>query len=266
MKLHAPVVSVYTVPTDAPEADGTLAWDSTTMVIAEVTTDEATGTGWTYGPPAVGDFLRDHLAPLIEGRDALDIPAAHDAMCRSIRNAGRPGIAASAISAVDIALWDLKARLLELPLARLLGVCREEVAVYGSGGFTTYHDTHLAAQLNGWVHGQHIPRVKIKIGESWGRAVPRDLARVHAARQVIGDEAELYVDANGAYTRKQAVRVGHALAEHGVGWFEEPVSSDDLTGLRLVRDALVCDVTAGEYGYDLPYFARMISAGAVDCL
>ncbi|MGA5898548.1 enolase C-terminal domain-like protein [Streptomyces venetus] len=266
MELHRPAVSVYTVPTDAPEADGTLAWDSTTVVICEVSAGDATGTGWTYGPAAVGDFLGAGLAPLVEGMSALDIPAVHDAMCRSVRNAGRPGIAACAISALDIALWDLKARLLELPLARLLGVVTEEVPVYGSGGFTTYHDTHLAAQLNGWVHGQHIPRVKIKIGESWGRGVTRDLHRVRSARHVIGEDAELYVDANGAYTRKQAVRVGRALAEHGVGWFEEPVSSDDLTGLRVVRDAVVSDVTAGEYGFDLPYFARMISAGAVDCL
>ena len=266
MKLLRPVVSVYTVPTDAPEADGTLAWGTTTMVIAEVSTGEETGTGWTYGPAAVGDFLTEQLGPLVEGRDPLDIPALHDAMCRSVRNAGRPGIAAGAISALDIALWDLKARILELPLARLLGVARERVPVYGSGGFTTYHDTHLAAQLNGWVHGQGIPRVKLKIGESWGRAVARDLSRVRTAREVIGPDAELYVDANGAYTRKQAVRMGGALVEEGVGWFEEPVSSDDLTGLRLVRDALVCDVTAGEYGYDLPYFARMIAAGAVDCL
>jgi L-alanine-DL-glutamate epimerase-like enolase superfamily enzyme len=266
MELHSPAVSVYTVPTDAPEADGTLAWDSTTVVICEVSAGDATGTGWTYGPPAVGDFLTDELAPLVEGMSALDIPAMHDAMCRSVRNAGRPGIASCAISALDIALWDLKARLLELPLARLLGVVHEQVPVYGSGGFTTYHDTHLAAQVNGWVHGQHIPRVKIKIGEGWGHEVARDLHRVRAARHVIGEEAELYVDANGAYTRKQAIRVGHALAEYGVGWFEEPVSSDDLTGLRLVRDAVVSDVTAGGYGFDLPCFARMITAGAVDCL
>ncbi|AZP21358.1 mandelate racemase [Streptomyces aquilus] len=266
MRLHRPAVSVYTVPTDAPEADGTLAWETTTIVITEVTAGDATGTGWTYGPQAVGDFLREHLAPLVEGRSALDIPATHEAMCRSVRNAGRPGIAACAISALDIALWDLKARLLELPLAHLLGTVRERVPVYGSGGFTTYDDSHLAAQLGGWVHGQQIPRVKLKIGESWGRSVRRDLGRVRSARQVIGEEAELYVDANGAYTRKQAVRVGEALGELGVSWFEEPVSSDDLTGLRLVRDALVCDVTAGEYGYDLPYFARMIAAGAVDCL
>lgn len=121
MKLHRPAVSVYTVPTDAPEADGTLAWESTTIVITEVTAGDATGTGWTYGPQAVGDFLRETLAPLVEGRSALDIPATHEAMCRSVRNAGRPGIAACAISALDIALWDLKARLLELPLAHLLG-------------------------------------------------------------------------------------------------------------------------------------------------
>ncbi|KOV61488.1 enolase C-terminal domain-like protein [Streptomyces sp. MMG1121] len=266
MKLLRPAVSVYTVPTDGPEADGTLAWDTTTMVIAEVAAGDVTGTGWTYGPAAVGLMLGEHLAPLVEGHDALDIPALHDAMCRSVRNAGRPGITACAISAMDIALWDLKARLLGLPLVRLLGAARTRVAVYGSGGFTTYPEGRLAEQLSGWVHGQHIPRVKIRIGGDRGRDSPWDLSRVRAARRAIGPEAELYVDANGAYTRKQALRIGDGLADYGVSWFEEPVSSDDLAGLRLLRDALPCEVTAGEYGYDLPYFARMIVAGAVDCL
>ncbi|MFZ3565579.1 enolase C-terminal domain-like protein [Streptomyces sp. BH097] len=259
-------VSAYTVPTDAPEADATLAWDSTTIVFVEARACGLTGIGWTYAPPAAADVVRHQLAPLVEGRDAFDTPAAHVAQCQGVRNAGRPGIASCAVSAVDLALWDLKARLMDLPLVRLLGAARDTVPVYGSGGFTTYHDSHLAAQLGGWVHGQHIPRVKIRIAEACGRAVPRDLQRVRRARQVIGEEAELYVDAAGGYNRKQAVRVGEALVTHGVGWFEEPVSCDDLTGLRLVRDALVCDVTAGEYGYDLPYFARMIAAGAVDCL
>ncbi|MFI7500022.1 enolase C-terminal domain-like protein [Streptomyces sp. NPDC049687] len=266
MELSRPTVSVYTVPTDAPEADGTLAWDSTTVVVAEVTAGDTAGLGWTYGPPAVGAFLDGHLAPQVEGRDAFAIPALHETLVRSVRNAGRAGIASCAISALDLALWDLKARLLGLPLARLLGTAVEEVPVYGSGGFTTYDDSRLADQLHDWVHVRHIPRAKIKIGEDRGRAVDRDLERVRAARRVVGPDTELYVDANGAYTRKQAVRVGRALTEWGVGWFEEPVSSDDLTGLRLVRDALVCDVAAGEYGYDLPYFARMVAAGAVDCL
>lgn len=163
MRLRLPAVSVHTVPTDAPEADGTLVWEATTMVVTEVTAGEATGTGWTYGPRAVGDFLRGQLAPLVEGRDASAIPAVHDAMCRSVRNAGRQGIAACAISALDIALWDHKAR---------LGAARRRVPVYGSGGFTTYDDTHMAAQLGGWAHGQQIPRVKIKIGESWAGRSP----------------------------------------------------------------------------------------------
>ncbi|MFK4068213.1 enolase C-terminal domain-like protein [Streptomyces sp. NPDC029674] len=262
--LERPVVSAYTVPADAPEADGTFAWDTTTIVVVEVTAGDATGTGWTYAPASVAALVDEQLTPVLKGLDALDIPAAHDAMTQAVRNTGRPGAAGCAISAIDIALWDLKARLLELPLVRLLGTARDEVPVYGSGGFTTYHDTHLAAQLNGWVHGQHIPRVKIKVGEAWGRSAARDVSRVRTARDVIGPQAELYVDANGGYTRKQAIRVGRVLAEHGVGWFQEPVSSDDLRGLSLVRDALVCDVTAGGYGYDLPYFARMVPS--VDCL
>ncbi|KOG88767.1 enolase C-terminal domain-like protein [Streptomyces varsoviensis] len=266
LPLEQLAVSAYSVPTDAPEADATLDWDATTVVVVEARAGTVYGTGWTYAPAAAGLFVDEQLAPATLGRSALDVPRLHDAMCRAVRDSGRPGIASCAISAVDLALWDLKARQFEVPLVGLLGAARETVPVYGSGGFTTYHDTHLASQLSGWVHGQGIPRVKIKIGECRGRAVARDLSRVRQARQVIGDKAELYVDAGGGYNRKQAVRVGGALAEYGVGWLEEPVSADDLNGLRLIRDTLVCDVAAGKFGYGLPYFARMVSAGAVDCL
>jgi L-alanine-DL-glutamate epimerase-like enolase superfamily enzyme len=108
--------------------------------------------------------------------------------------------------------------------------------------------------------------VKIKIGESWGSRTSRDLSRMGQARRVIGEDAELYVDANGGYTAKQAVRVMEAAADLDVRWLEEPVSSDDLAGLRQVRDAVRADVAAGEYGYDLFYFRRVCEAGAVDCL
>ncbi|KIF07535.1 mandelate racemase, partial [Streptomyces sp. RSD-27] len=256
----------YTVPTGAPEADGTLAWEATTAVVVEVYGGGLRGLGWTYAPAATAEVVRELLADVVSGRDAFGLPGLHESMCRAVRNAGRPGIASCAISAVDIALWDLKARLLGLPLADLLGAACTEVPVYGSGGFTSEPDPGLRAQLDRWVHGLHIPRVKIKIGQDRGRAVGRDLSRVALAREVIGPEAELYVDANGAYARGQALRVGRELSAYGVRWFEEPVSSDDLSGLRLLRDRLDCDVAAGEYGYDLPYFARMTEAGAVDCL
>ncbi|MFE7939721.1 enolase C-terminal domain-like protein [Streptomyces griseoincarnatus] len=258
-------VSVYRVPTDLPGGDATLAWDATTLVLVEVTAAGHTGLGWTYGSAATAPVVRDELSGLVTGHDAFDVPAAGDRMSRAVRNTGRPGIAAGAISAVDTALWDLKARLLGLPLVRLLGAARTEVAVYGSGGLTPYDDTQLERQLRGWTE-QGVDRVKIKIGESWGREESRDLHRTRLARKVVGDAADLYVDANGGYTRKQAVRMAGAMADSGVTWLEEPVSSDDLAGLRVVRDAVAADVTAGEYGYDLPYLTRMAASGAVDCL
>ncbi len=190
----------------------------------------------------------------------------NEAMHRAVRDAGLPGVASQAIAAVDIALWDLKARLLDLPLVQLLGTARDKVPVYGSGGFTTYDDEQLERQLRGWVEGEGIPRVKIKIGESWGRCQDRDLRRVSQARAVIGDDAELYVDANGGYGTKQALRVGRALADEGVTWFEEPVSCDHLSTLALIRAQLALEIAAGEYGYTLPYFEHMLAACAVDCL
>jgi L-alanine-DL-glutamate epimerase-like enolase superfamily enzyme len=255
---------VYTVPTDQPEADGTIAWDSTTMILVRARSGTVVGTGWTYGAAQCAPVVSDVLAPLLVGRNALDDN--FEAMVVAVRNSGRQGAIGYAISAVDIALWDLKARLLAVPLHRLLGAVRDEVPVYGSGGFTTYSPQRLAEQLGGWVHEQHIPRVKIKIGESWGHDTARDLDRMRQARQIIGDEAELFVDANGGYTRKQAIRLAHRAAELEVHWFEEPVSSDDLDGLREVRDAVDADVAAGEYGFDLTYFRRMCQAESVDCL
>jgi L-alanine-DL-glutamate epimerase-like enolase superfamily enzyme len=168
-----------------------------------------------------------------------------------------------AISAVDTALWDLKARLLDLPLVTLLGQVRDALPIYGSGGFTNYSSEKLQGQLRGWVE-QGIPRVKMKIG----RDANADRQRVAVARKAIGNDADLFVDANGAYSRKQALAQACAFEEFNVTWFEEPVSSDDLEGLRFIRNRAPAgmDITAGEYGYDIDYFRRMLDAGAVDVL
>jgi L-alanine-DL-glutamate epimerase-like enolase superfamily enzyme len=258
--------AVYVIPTDAPEADGTLAWDKTTMVLASARAGTARGIGWTYAAAAAQSVIADVLAAVVIGRSALDVPGAAEAMARAVRNIGRPGIAATAISAVDIALWDLKARLLGSTVAQLLGQARDGVPVYGSGGFTSYNDGQTREQLAGWVNKDRIPRVKIKIGESWGTNEHRDLERVALAREVIGPDAALYVDANGGYTAGQAVRVADRLTEYGVTWFEEPVSSQDLAGLAAVRRQVRPDVAAGEYSWSLADSARLIDAGAVDCL
>jgi L-alanine-DL-glutamate epimerase-like enolase superfamily enzyme len=270
--VEVPVADVeataYTIPTGRPEGDGTLAWDSTTWVVVRVLPDDPglpSGVGWTYAPAAAARLVGDLLAPHVVGRSALDVERSWEAMVRAVRNAGRPGLVSMAVSAVDTALWDLRARLLDVPLHRLLGCRREDVPIYGSGGFTPDPEPLLREQLSGWV-GQGFPRVKIKIGEEWGAHTGRDLERVALARETIGDDVALFVDANGAYDAGQAVRVAAALEGHGVTWFEEPVSSDDHGGLRRVRESTSLDVTAGEYGDSLAYFAHLLGAGTVDCV
>jgi L-alanine-DL-glutamate epimerase-like enolase superfamily enzyme len=254
--------SAYTVPTDDPESDGTFAWESTTIVVVTACAGGQRGIGYSYTPAAAAALIDITLAEAVVGRPADELGAAWRAMVGSVRNIGRPGLAAAAVSAVDIALWDLKARLLELPLTALLPGYRKAVPVYGSGGFTSYSLPRLERQLAGWV-ADGMAQVKMKVG----RDPDQDEQRVRAARAAVGD-AELFVDANGAWTRKQAVGWAEKLAAYGVTWLEEPVTSDDLDGLRLLRDRAPAgmDIAAGEYGYDLVYFRRMLDAGAVDCL
>lgn len=257
-------VEAVTVPTDQAESDGTLQWDSTTIVLVHARAAGTVGVGYTYGPAATGRLIVDKLGQHVIGGDALSPQQAWHALVRAGRNAGRPGLVSMAIAAVDIALWDLKARLLKLPLAQLLGPVRAATPIYGSGGFTSYDDATLCAQLGGWV-ADGIQMVKMKVG----REPADDPRRVRVARDAIGDQAALFVDGNGAYGRKQALALAERFREEAdVSWFEEPVSSDDLAGLRLLveRGPAGMDIAAGEYGYHGVYFRRMLAANAVDVL
>ncbi|HLG82613.1 MAG TPA: enolase C-terminal domain-like protein [Bradyrhizobium sp.] len=252
----------FEIPTDKREADGTLSWTSTTLVLVEVAAGDKVGLGYTYSDASVVGLVNSKLAPIVKGMDALAPGRAWLAMQRAVRNLGREGLAATAISAADTALYDLKARLLEVPLVSLLGAVRREIPIYGSGGFTSYSDRELAEQLGGWVAEQGCAYVKMKVGSE----PARDPHRVKVARQAIGDRAVLFVDANGAYGEKQALSLAEAFAEQGVGWFEEPVSSDDLVSLGTIRRRVPSpiDVAAGEYAYTTDYVRAMLQAEAVD--
>ena len=262
-KLHHLDVSAYTIPTETPEADGTLAWDKTTLVLVRVSGGGTAGIGYSYADIATAQLIDAHLQSSVEGCNCFNIAAAWSAMVKAIRNLGRPGICSMAIAAVDNALWDLKARLLGVSVADLLGRAHDAIPAYGSGGFTSYSEAQLQQQLAGWVESG-IPRVKMKVGAD----PAMDVARVRAARAAIGPRAELFVDANGAYDCKQALQKALEFAASGVTWFEEPVSSDDLEGLRLIREHAPpgIRIAAGEYGYDSFYFRRMLEAGAVNVL
>jgi L-alanine-DL-glutamate epimerase-like enolase superfamily enzyme len=256
-------VSAFVVPTDSPESDGTAEWDRTTLVLVEIHGGGKVGIGYTYADRATATFVDEVLSPALDHANAIDIPRAHVAMRVAARNHGALGVAAMAISAVDVALWDLKAKVLDVSLATLLGTTRESVMIYGSGGFTSYSDERLASQLGGWA-SQGLRAVKMKVG----RESARDPERVAVARRAIGPDVALFVDANGGYSAKEALRRAEQFATCNVTWFEEPVSSDCLDDLALLRMRLPAgmDVAAGEYGYDAMYFRRMLAARAVDVL
>jgi L-alanine-DL-glutamate epimerase-like enolase superfamily enzyme len=254
---------VYVVPTDRPESDGTFAWNRTTVVVARVKSGELEGIGWTFAAASAAELATGPLARAIAGKDAHATNETWAAMGRAVRNIGRPGLAWEAISAVDVALWDLRAKLYGSSLATLLGPARTSVRAYGSGGFTSYDDDALAAQLSSW-SASGFSAVKMKVGRD-----PRvDLHRVALARRAIGPNVELFVDANGAWSRKQALQQMERFAEFGVTWVEEPVSSEDLEGLRLLRNRspAAMEITAGEYGYVLDDFRRMLAADCLDVI
>ncbi|MCA9163018.1 MAG: hypothetical protein KDA62_08565 [Planctomycetales bacterium] len=256
-------VAAYTIPTDEPESDGTLKWDSTTLIVVHVQAGGQIGMGFTYCHASAAKVVDDKLRTVTVGSDGLSVERNFQAMWRRVRNMGRPGIASCAISAVDIALWDLKARLLSVSLIDLLGGVRDRVAIYGSGGFTSYDIFKLKQQLCGW-QAQGISQFKMKVG----RQPDADLQRVGAAREAVGPEARLFVDANGAYDVKQALTLGTRFCDLGVTWYEEPVSSDNLSGLKLLRERSPAplEIAAGEYGYDVFYFRQMLENEAVDVL
>ena len=268
MKPHVQIEQIvtmaYRVPTDLPESDGTLEWNDTDVICARVSAAGHTGLGWTYAARAARGVIEEALAPRVVGRSVFDIEDAWQAMMAAVRNDGRGGLCARALSAVDVALWDLKAKHLGLALVDLIGGVRTAVPIYGSGGFTSYDDQTLAAQLAGWAEAG-IPRVKMKVGREPGR----DIHRVRVARKAIGEACELFVDANGAYSAKEALALAAEFSDCcGVTWFEEPVSSDDRRGLKRIRLRAPAgmDIAAGEYGATLDDFRRLLAGEAVDCL
>lgn len=255
---------VLTIPTDSPvETDGTLTWYSTTIVLVFLSARDMQGIGYSYTNAGARSVIEDTLKSCIIGKDPLDTNACWIEMCRAIRNEGDSGLAMTAVSAVDVALWDLKAKLMDVPLAALLGPARKKIPVYGSGGFTSYSPEQLAGQLGGWAR-RGMKYVKMKIGSD----LATETKRLKIVREAIGNDCALFVDANGAYDRKQALAMAQTLASFNVTWFEEPVYHRDFAGTRYVRENSPpgIEVTAGEYGFEKIYFMRLLHEYVVDVL
>jgi L-alanine-DL-glutamate epimerase-like enolase superfamily enzyme len=256
-------VSVFSIPMEKAESDGTLEWKATTMILVQLYAAGKEGIGYTYGDKAISQVIANLLRPAVINRDAMDVPATQRSMVNAIRNNGQCGIGMMAVSAVDIAGWDLKAKLLDLPLCRLLGQEHEAMKIYGSGGFTSYTDLEMQQQLEGWLR-RGIGAVKIKVG----RNKDADEHRVAIARKAIGEKTELYVDANGAYTVSEALQYARRFSAYGVDWLEEPVPATWTEQMRFIRQQLNGEMrlVAGEYGYTLADFRSLLESGAVDVI
>jgi L-alanine-DL-glutamate epimerase-like enolase superfamily enzyme len=233
------------------------------MVLVQLACGDVHALGYTYADSGTASAAHKLLHSVVLGSDPMRHAETRQKMLHQIRNLGETGIAMMAVSALDNALWDLRALLLDVPLVSLLGQVRTGIPVYGSGGFTTYSDKQVTNQLGGWAQ-QGFANVKMKVGTH----PEQDPARVRTAREAVGETTNLFVDANGAYTVTQAAALAQTFGESGVRWFEEPVSSDHLVGLNQVRQRapLGMDIAAGEYGYTAWYFQRMIEAEAVTVL
>lgn len=256
-------ISAYTIPTETPEADGTAKWKATTIVIVELSGGGKSGLGYTYSHKSAAVAAQDLVESEVIGKDAFDIPGIHHALDILCRNWGRPGLASTAISAIDTALWDLKARLLDRSLVELLGKARDNIQGYGSGGFTSYTEAQLLEQMTGWAR-DGFSAVKMKIG----RNAADDIRRIKAVCHALKGKTELFIDANGAYDRKLALTVSEQIGDLDVHWFEEPVSSDDREGLRLLVERVPArlKIAAGEYIYVLDDARLLIQAQAIDVL
>lgn len=256
-------VDFFRIPTEKPESDGTLTWSSTGMLCVQIHCQGYTGLGYSYTTEAAAQIVKKHFVELIVGRGPYPVQKRNFQMQRSVRNFGHQGVAACALSAVDIALWDLKAQLLKIPLVELLGVFRDRTEAYASGGFTSQSPEELQNWVGGWKEkGFRLFKIKI------GRHPEEDIERVAAVRNALEDSDSIFIDANGAYDVKPALALAERVSEFGVSWFEEPVSSDNREGLKYLRQRLPpgMELSAGEYGWDLFRLFHLLKSQCVDVL
>jgi len=224
------------------------------------------GIGFCLGGSPVTIFVRDVVAPGVLGQPIFDTERLWDELYyRSILN-GRRGGGLRALSIVDIALWDLKAKSVGLPLAQLLGVYQDPVPAYASGGYY-FDDGDMVREVEeeaaGWAEAGY-RAMKLKVG---GASVEDDIARLAAFRRVVGDKPRLMLDANNAWRDwRTALRAVRRFEEFDLEWIEEPLSPDDVDGHRRLAETLDVAVATGEIEATRWGFAPLLRDHAADVL
>ncbi|MEV6033246.1 mandelate racemase/muconate lactonizing enzyme family protein [Nonomuraea sp. NPDC051941] len=266
-------LSSVTLPLDVPISDAKVLtgrqkpMTEIAFLFAEITTEDGhEGTGFSYskraGGPAQYAHAKEVGANLI-GQDPSDIGKVYDTLLWAGASVGRSGVATQALAAIDVALWDLKAKRAGLPLAKLLGSYRDSVRTYNtSGGFLHAPIEEVKARATQSLK-DGIGGIKIKVGQP---DTKEDLRRLAAVREHIGDDVPLMVDANQQWDRPTALRFGRAVEELGLVWIEEPLDAYDAEGHAQLAAALDTPIATGEMLSSVAEHVRLIEARAADII
>lgn len=263
MKITKMEVHAYSKPYDVPISNGKYTYHNTEIIICLVHTDDGiTGVGWTHGDEITYTAAKK-IEPYIVGEDPLNVERIWEKIYLP-KIFGRKGLATRAISAVDIALWDIRGKYANMPLYKMLGGFRNEVPVYVAGGYyeTGKSNAKLQEEMEANL-AKGVKAIKMKIGRL---SIKDDIKRIEDVQKSVGPDVEVLVDANNAYTRMDALKMGRALDDLGVYWFEEPISCDDFEGSAFLVDRLDTPIAAGENEYTRFGFRDMIQAKSVNVI
>ncbi len=266
MKIETVETELYHIPLCKPVVDAIhgVQRDFSLIVVKITTDDGATGMGYTYsvgqvGGTSIATLIKDNLAPILIGEDPRRIEQLWSKMWWALHYVGRGGIAVFGLSAVDTALWDLKARLADEPLWRFLGGHDNKVEAYGGGIDFDMTIDQLLEQTQGFLDAG-LRAIKIKIGRD---SITEDCERIAAVREFLGPGKKLMVDVNMKWSVEKALRAVRAFEKYDLHWIEEPTIPDDVEGNRRIEMEGPIPVATGENLHSIYEFRQMIAEGGV---
>ncbi|MGZ8209997.1 MAG: mandelate racemase/muconate lactonizing enzyme family protein [Burkholderiales bacterium] len=261
---------IVRLPLDEPLADGPTAKGATQSFIAlRIGTDEGVqGIGISFfGGAAMSGALKaavDGLGALAMGENPLEIEAIVGKIRAAALSSGPAGIFTLALSAIDIALWDIRGKVFNQPVSRLLGGYRQRVPTYASGalmrGFPLAHVEKAAARLV----EKGFRQMKTQLALPGDTNPELEVERIRVVRNAVGPKTDLMCDINQRWDVRQAISIGSRVEEHHLFWLEDVVACDDYPGLAAVASALATPIAAGEYVYGLVPFRHMLEARSID--
>src|SRR6476661_5622210 len=269
MKITTIESQIVRVPADEPLAGGRAVAGATRDFVAlTIQTDEGVeGIGISFFGGALMGALKmaiDSLGALTVGEDPLDIEAIVAKLRAAAGMSGPGGIFTLALAAIDIALWDIKGKVFNLPLSRLLGGYRQRVPTYASGALMRHFPLDAVAKAGAKLVEKGFRQMKTQLALPGDTSAEKEVERMRVLRDAIGPDIDLMCDINQRWDVRQAISIGSRVEQFNLFWLEDVTTHDDYAGLARVAEALATPVAGGEYVYGLAPFRHMLEARSVD--